>query len=104
MMDRLITLGVGTSGTEEWMSTFQDISELARNLGEAHSYVNVTSTFVEEDDDEDYEQERLYHDEDTLLKVVTQINRAVPFLTTKEVTDIVNEIQNAGILFRERRT
>lgn len=100
-MDRMITLSVGTCGAEQWMHSFQDLSELAVNLGESHDYVNVVSSVISDEREEDAE-EYLRHDENTLLKVITAINAGVPDLSSEEVTNIVNQIQNAGILFRER--
>lgn len=103
-MDRLINLGVATEGSEDYFRTFQDISELARNLGESHSYVSVSASVVgEEDDVEDVssEAERLHHDENTLRKVYDAIMKNG--LSRKTAEDVVNNLQNAGILFRERR-
>ena len=109
MSDRLITLTVGTKEADEWFGTFQELSELAANLGVAHDYVDVSSTsFIDlstgsfESDEFVVEREELHYDENTLMKVVAGINTAVPELTGEQVVDIVNAMQNEGILFRER--
>lgn len=105
-MDRLISLTVGTKEAEEWFRTFQEISELGANLGASHHYVSVSSTDLgsdKEPDEDDLEQ--TYHDDNTMRKVRVAVGRAVLVHTDANadlVTDIINEIQNAGILFRER--
>lgn len=99
-MDRLISLGIGVEGAENWINVFQDISELARNLAEVHPYVNVTATRIGVDDDVVDEPEELYHDENTLIKVYGALEgEGVPHYTA---VNLVNAMQNAGILFRER--
>ncbi len=40
-----------------------------------------------------------YHDEDTLLKVYEVLDQ---WITPKLAQNIINDLQNAGILFRER--
>lgn len=41
-----------------------------------------------------------HFDEDTLFKVINALVRSG--LTEQQATDAINEMQNAGILFRER--
>ena len=45
-MDRLISLSVGVTGVEDYVRTFEDISELARNMVESHEYVNVSASVI----------------------------------------------------------
>lgn len=108
-MERLLSLSVGTDGSEDYVRTFQDLSELAKNLGESHKYVNVSTCVVDEvTEDED---EELFHDENTLFKVRAAIEKGIraplaeggPEVMDSLVTNVINEIQNAGILFRERK-
>jgi hypothetical protein len=99
-MDRIISLGVGTEGAEDYFSTFQDISELARNLGATHDYVNVSARAVVEDS-EDEKAEELYHDENTIAKVRSVLQSHG--LTDDQANSIINGFQNFGLLFRERR-
>jgi hypothetical protein len=99
-MDRLISLSVGTEGDEAWASTFQDLSELARNLGDAHGYVSVSSSPLGEDSD-DAPEEDLFYDEETLFKVMRVLRERG--LSRVRVESVINDLQNAGILFRERR-
>lgn len=98
-MDRIISLGVGTEGAEDYFSTFQDISELARNLSATHDYVNVSARVVEDSDDE--KAEELYYDENTIAKVRSVLQSHG--LTDDQANSIINGFQNFGLLFRERR-
>jgi len=99
-MDRIISLSVGTHGAEDYFSIFQDVSELARNLGEER-YVSVSATMIgdEPGDDED-EVDKLYYDEDTLMKVRKILRERG--LSNLIIDEIINDLLNAGILFRER--
>lgn len=103
LMDRVLSLGVGTTGEEDFYRTFQDLSELARNLGASHDYVIVSATLVNVDDSEVLadDGEDLYHDEETLNKVRKIIAKYVGYHDV--VLSIINDLQNTGILFRERR-
>lgn len=98
-MERLVSLSVGTTGAEDFFSTYQDMSELAANLGANHEYVSVTATVVG-DDTEDDEPEELYYDEFTLLKVMKALRENG--MSRDQVEIAINDMQNAGILFRER--
>lgn len=106
MMDRLISLSVGTEGAEDYFSTFQDVSELARNMGAVHNYVNVTASAVDAPVDD--APEELYHDENTINKVRQALWAALASKTedipASILDDMINSMQNVGILFRERRS
>jgi hypothetical protein len=98
-MDRLISLTVGTVGDDEYCATMQDVSELAVALGAKHDYVSLSAhAFDAAESDEDDE---LYYDDKTLEKV-TNVLRSHG-LSSQLVTDLISDLQNAGILFRERR-
>lgn len=101
-MDHMISLSVGTQGPENFGRVFQDLSELARNLNEAHSFVSVSASAVGEDpDDVDYcNREHLRHDDNTLLKVREALARVG--LTDSVIEGCIADMQNNGILFRER--
>lgn len=96
-MLRVVRLDIGTVGAEDYFTTFQDISELARNLGVAHEYVSVSCGVVGEEG----ELKNLHHDENTLVKVHEAIVKEG--LNEQSATEIITTLQNAGILFRERR-
>lgn len=104
-MDRLITLSVGTNDDEDHVRVHQDLSELARNLTVGHDYVNVSSSLFNDlgDDEQDSDEcagEHLRYTEDTIFKVRQAL--AQLFTDKQVITNIITEIQNAGILFRER--
>jgi hypothetical protein len=109
LMDRLLSLSVGTDGSEDYIRTFQDLSELVKSLGESHDYVNVSACAVNEVDEDSAEE--LCYDENTLFKVRAAVEKAVrdslggngPAIIDSVVANIINEIQNEGILFRERK-
>lgn len=97
MTNRFVSLSVGTEGSEDFFQTFQDLSELAANLGQSHKYVSVSAGAIDEDEPE---PEQLYFDENTLFKVSKVLMDLG--VSSELAADIVNGIQNAGILFRER--
>lgn len=99
MPNRLITLTIGTKGAEEWFATFQDISELARNLGDVHHHVSVSSIVPDQSEDDAFTEE-LYHDDNTLNKVRDAIVGGG--FTKETANDMINYVLNAGVLFRER--
>lgn len=108
-MDRLISLGVGTKGDEDFNQTYQDLSELCRSLAVSHDYTNLTAQSVGDDTEED-ESEELYFDETTMFKVRAALMNVLishygsnPVANNTVVTDMMNEMQTAGILFRERK-
>lgn len=104
-MDHLISLSVGTDSAEDHAQTFQDLSELAANLGVSHKYVSVSSSLFADDDPDEIDdagctQEHLYHDDQTLTKARLAI--AGMGFTEKTSDELVNALLNAGILLRER--
>jgi hypothetical protein len=109
MTDRLISLTVGTKGAEEWFRSFQDLSELANNLGNVHHYVSLSSSAMGDEEPDPIDND-LYYDENTLRKVhnelVIVLSRcgAGEHMASEDLaTTIIGELQNSGILFRERR-
>lgn len=112
MTDRIVSLSALASGAEQYTRLFMDLSELARNLTDDFQHVSVTASRVDEDDSEPLcDPDGLYHDEQTLVKVREAIKRGLgervwtarDVLTNAIVTEIITEMQNAGILFREKR-
>lgn len=99
-MDRLISLGIGTDGAEDYMQTFQDMSELARSLGDSHNYVTLSAQVVDGVPESEGKLEEVFYDENTLFKAHAAI-QGVGF-SEKTAFDIINALQNAGILLRER--
>lgn len=104
-MEHLISLSVGTTGLDDHAHTYQDLSELARNLGVTHNYVSVSSSVFGQGDEDDVDDtrctlEHLYHDENTLTKARLAI--AGEGFTERTAGEMLNALANAGILLRER--
>lgn len=104
IMTHIVSLSVGASGPDDHAATFQDISELSRSLATTHSYVNVTSQLAgyedADEEDADCSREHVSHTERTLVHVRrVMIEHGV---TPESVDDLINELHNAGIVFRER--
>lgn len=101
-MDRIISLSIGTTDTEDYIRTFQDVSELACNMGDSHNYVNVTAYVVgapnDDDDEMDYDEETLYKVRKALIEAVAPYGHG-----DRYVDDLIHAMQNAGIYFREKR-
>lgn len=115
MTKRLLTLGVATESEEDYFATFQDISELGRNLAVGHDYVNVTARILQPGPNDPPNAESvsidppagLYHDEQTMITVRRRIGLGIRMTPNMDDTDavvknVIRELSNAGILFRER--
>jgi hypothetical protein len=112
MTKRMISLSAVTNGSEEYYRLFQDLSELANNLSAVHEYVTMNATWFSDDEGPQGDPDGLYFDEATMFKVRQAIMDAiakelrVPVdsyqIMDKLAMDIITELQNAGILFRER--
>jgi hypothetical protein len=100
MMDRLVSLSVGTVGSDDYFQTFQNLSELASNLGENHEYVTVSASGIDVDNTEEVEPELFYRDENTLHKV----RKAILDIgySSHSVEDIITHVQSNGVVFCER--
>lgn len=100
----LISLSIGTVGADDHARTFQEMSELSANLAPSHPYVSLSSNLA---DDNDVPDEDIFYDEQTLFKVRDAVEKAITVHfglgNPKVTTDVIIEMQNAGILFRERR-
>lgn len=109
----MITLSIGISSEIEWQQTWGQLNDTAKRYGRMNQYVMLSSTMIEQGEDEETPAEdELYVDEDTLFKVRDAIRKCVqraigPRMTQRNkdelVNEIINELGNAGILFRERR-
>jgi hypothetical protein len=113
-LSHLVSLSVGTTGGENHAEVFEGVTNYSKLLAKTQDYVSVSSQLVGsgEDDDEVEDagcaEEHLRHDEDTLVKVREALVRGLMGTTDLDlidqlVTNQINHLQNAGILFRERR-
>jgi hypothetical protein len=108
-IERIISLSVGTTAAEDWFKTFQQISEIATALdkSEDFTYISVSSTVAGTDDGSEGDPDGLYYDDKTLDKVrralwVVLANKSEG-IPASVITDMITEMQNEGIFFRERR-
>jgi hypothetical protein len=100
----MIGLTVLTKTAEEWMNSFAAASEFVREEASRDRHVSMwtsSSSDIIED------AEEVYHDENTLFKASSAIEKAVADYVELDqrsalVDSVVTSLLNAGILFRER--
>lgn len=96
----IISLILVTKPDDDGNLGFSRLSDLAIDLQDQYAQVTVHSIDNSiEDEAEPCEELEEFFDEGTLEKVYEAIRSVAP--TREDVTDIVNALQNAGILFRE---
>jgi hypothetical protein len=93
-----INLSVMVDNSEDWRDVFSEFTSVAGDLDKAYAGVTVTSYDLSSSPKDDSEE---YYDEYTMLKVHKAITECA--FTDHTATDIISALQNAGILFRERR-
>ena len=110
MTDRMISMSLITDGAESWMESFQKVSEIATDLEKSESFkhISVTATRMDVDDSApEIDPQGLYFDENTLTKVRRALKHVLEqraqYVPESMITDLVIEMQNEGILFREQR-
>lgn len=85
-----ISLSVMVNNPNDWARIFSQFSELAENLGGSKfSDVMLISEVIEDNT----------HSEETLFKVQKALAEVMPL---RDVADAIQQILNAGVLFRER--
>lgn len=97
----MVNLSVGVIDPEEWTKVWEEINGVAKVLGKDRPSVSVSSHLMGETDELDTLEGETFN-EGTHLKVF-QALRSLP-MPERVATDAINAMQNAGILFRERRT
>lgn len=106
MVQRLVSLTVGTNDEAyDYFQIFNQISEIATDLDKANhfGYINVSSQRVDDEDAETEKEPRsepLHYDEFTLMKVRRALLKYG--ISDNICTDLITNMQNEGILFRER--
>lgn len=107
-MAHSISLSFITKAEQDWSTAFNLLSRIALDIGEDFSQVNVSSIDLEDFPDAGEPDEiEEFHDENTLAKVYNSIR--VGILTGSYqidfpddlVEEIVKQLQNSGIVFRE---
>lgn len=95
---RHISLSIMAEDAETSAKGFELLTEMANLLSAEFPYVNVTSSSVNADS-EGEERPEFYND-GTMFKVYQALRRAG--LSEPQALNAINEMQNDGILFRER--
>jgi hypothetical protein len=99
-----ITLSAATGDAGEWTQAWERFSDWSKEICERYEYVHLSlhlSDSISEDEE--------YFDEHTMFKVYDAVRRGlgvsgsgVNRVVDDTARNIINEMQNAGILFRER--
>lgn len=98
-MTHIVGITVGVDGAEDWSTVHNKLSGVAKDFSGDH-YVTVHSTTVDAEDDDEFLPGE-YADENTLVVVKKALRSTA--LTEVEVDRALVAMQNAGILFRQRR-
>lgn len=98
-----LSLYVNTATPEQFNTVFDRLTLQAKALGDEYPYVGVSSHLMG-DDVELESDDALIYDEDTMRKVHDAIFHVIGGTRDNPtITDIINQMQDYGILFRERR-
>jgi hypothetical protein len=109
-MSHMLSLTLVTKpGGHEWATAYNLLSTVALDNGINFAAVSVHSQDLEDELEltGDLEEIEEFHDENTMMKVYDAIKRVVIvdrrefYLNDDQTTQIVNALQNAGIVFRE---
>jgi hypothetical protein len=109
MAERILSLTIITKESdEEAYQAFGLLSDIAGELSMTHDSAWVSSTRCNPGEADEPQGDELFYDETTLLKVrAALVKAAAPFGHGGEgdllIDGLINEMQNAGIFFRERR-
>jgi hypothetical protein len=99
-MGRMLSLNVKVEDGEPYFAAFDELGATLRSMGAKYAYASVTAT-----DDVVIEAD-ISHDGKTLDKVRGALIKALGSNAERAVddiaTDCITEMQNVGILFRER--
>lgn len=98
-MTHLVTVTVGVNGPDDWSTVHDKLAEVARDFSGDH-HVSVGSCLADAEDDEGPLPGE-YADENTLYRVRCALRGSG--LSNDQAEKALHEMQNAGILFRQRR-
>jgi hypothetical protein len=97
-----VNLNVVVNSTEQWTEIFSHLADVAASLPQKYSGVSVSSfQLADEDEVIQTDPDTEYYDDQTLMKVRNVLR--LHGITDDVITDIISEMQNVGLLFRERR-
>ena len=106
---RMVSLSTVAIGGEEYAKTFKTMADLGLTLSETSEYVSMSATLMDDSVvskvESDCGCEKTFYDDETLKKVYRAIKDILHHdqLDAHQVAnDILVNLQNHGILFRER--
>lgn len=86
--------------TDQWDVCYRRFIELMREFSDTVPHVSINS-YLTDNDEDGVEENGEYYDEFTLFKVVASFQAAG--IPDKVAEQVIQEMQNRGILFREHR-
>jgi len=95
-----LSLMVETGDVEEWSHVHNLMSRMATEWGPYHELVAVSSVMLNDDGVAMVSDGDEFHNEGTMDKVYNALAKIG--LTPQQIAHAINEMQNQGILFRER--
>lgn len=95
-----LSLTVATSSVQEWSVVHQYLSRMAAQWGPYHEQVSISSVMLDDNGVPMVREGGETHTEETLMKVHMALVKSG--LHPNAADNAVREMQNAGILFRER--
>jgi len=103
-MSHNVSLNLVTKTEKGWLTAFNLLSTFSMGIAEMVEFSQISVSSVElglSDESEDLEEVEEFHDENTMKKVYDAFK--VHGFNDDEATEIINTLQNSGILFREIR-
>lgn len=104
-MSHLISLSVGVATPEQWDHVHSRFVVMQKEWAQDHPGVTISS-YLTDNEEDGVEEQSEYYDENTLNKAreaAESVIRSFGLGGTDLSGAIINEMLNAGILFRERR-
>jgi hypothetical protein len=90
----MVTLSIGVDGVAGWDTIYEMFSNTVRELGPQYPYISLSSTVTSDAED-------ITYDDETLEKVTKALGETG--WNHIAIADAISRMQNAGILFRERK-
>lgn len=102
MDQRSVGISALVSDEDQFDTIYKEFTGIAKERALQVDHISVYSTTVGEEEIEVEEEGVEYHDENTLVKVREALREA-GVLNDDVAQQLINSMQNYGILFRERR-
>lgn len=99
MGNHSMTLSVTTDNDEQWIAVIKQFNRFLHDEGGMYNAVSISSINLDQPDSPE-DPDGAHFDEYTLFKVYKALEAAN--VDTYQIKDCITQMQNAGILFRER--